>query len=200
MENVLQQIMSQVGDDGIEKMASKIGADKGQTAEALSGILPTLLGSMKGNAQSKEGASSLLNALDRDHDGSIFNNLSGFIQNAEQGPGSGILKHTLGSQQPAVEQRLSAKTGLDSSQISNLLQMAAPILMGFLGKQKRENQGGGFDIGGIASLLGDFTQQADNSTGIDLGDVLSIVGGLSGDKTGSKSSGIGGMLGKFFGR
>ena len=71
------------------------------------------------------------------------------------------------------------------------MQIVAPLIMGFLGKQKRQNSGG-FDIGSVASILGGLSQTADQSTGLDLGDVLSVVGG------GGSQGGVGGLLGQLF--
>ncbi len=193
--------MSQLGDNGLEAMANKIGADKNQTAKALEGAVPTLLGAMSNNTSSESGASGLLGALDRDHDGSILDDVMGFIGGGDDSKGAGILSHVLGSKQPAVESGLSQKTGLNSSQIGNLLKMVAPLIMGYLGKQKKE-QGSGFDLGGIAGMLGGMAQTSDKNTGLDLGDILNVVGGLSGNNSGNSQSGggIGGMLGKLFGR
>jgi hypothetical protein len=78
--------------------------------------------------------------------------------------------------------------------------MAAPLIMGYLGKQKKQ-QGSGFDLGSIAGLLGGMSNTADKGTGLDLGDILQVVGGLSGGNSTQKSGGgIGGILGKLFGR
>lgn len=198
--DITQLLLKQLGEGGIESMANKIGANKQQTASALEGIVPTMLGAMSNNTQSKSGASGLLAALDRDHDGSILDDVSGFIGNSDGGPGEGILKHVLGGNRNTVENGLSAKTGLNSSQISQLLKMAAPLIMGFLGKQKKE-QGSGFDLGSITGLLGGMAKTSDNNTGLDLGDILQVVGGLSGGNSSSQSGGgIGGLLGKLFGK
>jgi hypothetical protein len=106
----------------------------------------------------------------------------------------------LGDKRNSVENGLSFKTGLNSSQVSKLLKIAAPLIMGYLGKQKKQ-QGSGFDLGSIAGLLGGMANTSDKSTGLDLGDILQAVGGLSGNKSGGQSGGgIGGMLGKLFGR
>ncbi|MBO6515600.1 MAG: DUF937 domain-containing protein [Bacteroidia bacterium] len=193
-------IMAQLGEGGIDAMAQKIGADPKQTSSALEGVVPTLLGAMSNNAKSNEGASGLLGALDRDHDGSILDDVTGFIGNSDNGPGAGILKHVLGDNKSAVESGLSQKTGLNSGQIGNMLTMVAPLIMGYLGKQKREDSGGGFDLGGIAGMLGNLASTSDKSTGLDLGDVLSVVGGLTGGNSKGGSAGIGGLLGKLFGR
>lgn len=197
--DLTQLLMSQLGQGGLSAIAGKIGADENQTANALGGIVPTLLGAMTKNTQDQRGAEGLLGALDRDHDGSIFDDISGFVGNADQGPGEGILKHVLGNNRPVVESGLSQKTGLNSGQISNLLKIAAPLIMGYLGKEKRQ-QSSGFDLGGIAGLLGGMTKTADKNTGIDLGDVLNIVGSLSGGGQQSRGGGIGGLLGKLFGK
>ena len=198
--DITQLLLSQLGDGGVDAMANKIGANKTQTASALEGIVPTLLGAMSSNTKSESGASGLLGALDRDHDGSILDDVSGFIGNSDNGPGEGILKHVLGDNRSTVENGLSAKTGLNSSQIGQLLKMAAPLIMGYLGKQKKQ-QGSGFDLGSIAGLLGGMSNTSDKSTGLDLGDILNVVGGLSGNSSTSQNGGgIGGRLGKLFRR
>lgn len=201
MNDILNQLMSQVGPQGIQAIAKQIGASESETTNALGGMIPTLLGAMANNTQSKSGAEGLLGALDADHDGSILDDVVGFVGNFNSGSGDGILKHVLGGQQPVVENGLSAKTGMSSSQISSLLKIAAPLVLGYLGKQKRQEPQAGFDIGNIASILGGMTQQADKSTGLDIGDILQVVGGLTGDQnSGSKGGGIGGLLGNLFGK
>ncbi|MCB9260987.1 MAG: DUF937 domain-containing protein [Flavobacteriales bacterium] len=195
--------MSKLGQGGLDAMAEKIGATPQQTSTALEGIVPTLLGAMSNNAKSEGGASGLLGALDRDHDGSILDDITGFIGNSDSGPGAGILKHVLGNNQTSVENGLSAKTGLSSGQIGNLLKIAAPLLMGYLGRQKRQAGSGGFDISSVAGLLGGLASTSDKSTGLDLSDILNMVGGLTGGGSTNQSSGgglLGGLLGKLFKR
>ena len=202
--DITKILMNQLGEKGLSAMAEKIGADKSQTASALEGIMPTLLGAMSNNTKNPDGATGFLGALDRDHDGSILDDISGFITTSDSGPGEGILKHVLGGNQQQVENGLSQKTGLSSGQIGNLLKIAAPILMGYLGRQKKqESNSTGFDLGGLTGLLGGLAGQADQGTGLDLSDVMNMVGGLTGgNKTSSPSAkgGIGGLLGKLFGR
>lgn len=200
--DITKILMNQLGENGLDALASKIGADKGQTSTALEGIMPTLLGAMSSNTKSPDGASGLLGALDRDHDGSILDDLTGFIGNSDGGAGAGILKHVLGGNQPVIENSLSQKTGLNTSQVGNLLQMVAPIVMGYLGKQKKEQASSGFNLGGLSDLLGGLSGDADKGTGLDLTDIMNVVGGLTGgnsNQSGENSGGIGGMIGKLFG-
>ncbi len=199
MSDISNQLLGQIGHQGIQDISRQIGADEDQTTRALSGIIPTLLGAMATNSKTESGANGIFSALDSDHDGSILDNITDFIGNYNQGPGEGILRHVLGRNQPVVESGLSAKTGLDSSQISKLLKIAAPLIMGYLGREKRTNNNQGFDLGSISDLLGGLTRESDQSTGLDLGDILNVVGGLTDNKT-QRSGGIGGLLGKLFGR
>lgn len=199
MNNILNELLGQIGDNGLQEISKQVGATPDQTANAIGGIIPTLLGAMSKNAQSPEGAQGLLGALDKDHDGSLLENIAGFASNFTSGPGAGILKHVLGGQQPQVENQLSSKTGLNAGQISNLMKIAAPIVLAYLGKQKRQNPSAGFDPSNIAGLLSGLTGQADKSTGIDLGDILQMVGGLTGNATASGGGGgiLGGLLKSF---
>jgi hypothetical protein len=198
MNDLLNQVLGNLGPDAITSISKQIGTKEEETTNALSGVLPTLLGAMANNAKSAQGAQGLLGALDKDHDGSILDNVGDFLGNYQDGPGEGILKHVLGDKRPTVENNLSQKTGLNSNQIGDLLKIAAPLIMGYLGKQKKQAGGNGFDISSISGLLGGMTKQADNSTGLDLGDVLNIVGGLTGGQ--QSQGGLGGMLGKLFGK
>lgn len=200
MNDVLNQILSQVGPQGLQAISNQLGTNENETKTALEGVIPTLLGAMASNTQTKQGAQGLLGALDSDHDGSILDDVVGFVGNFQDGPGQGILKHVLGGQQPTVENKLSNKTNMNSSQISSLLKIAAPLVLGYLGRQKRQSNSSGFNIGDIAQLLGGMTQQADQSTGLDIGDVLSVVGSLTGDQKGGGAKSAIGLLGKLFRR
>ncbi|MEO5583233.1 MAG: DUF937 domain-containing protein, partial [Saprospiraceae bacterium] len=95
-------------------------------------------------------------ALDRDHDGSIMNDIMGFIRgsaqpaNASAANGSGILGHILGGLQPNVVDMISRISGIDKSKVGQLALTIAPLLLGLLGKQRQE---AGLNVGGIGSLL-----------------------------------------------
>lgn len=188
----IQSLLNQFGNAEIDQISDKIGANKAQTQEALTAALPALLSAMKNNTTNKEGANGLISALDRDHDGSILDDIGGFISNYQNGSGEGILKHTLGNNLTQVEQGLSAKTSLDHGQTHEIFKMIAPIVMGYLGKQRKQNNIGSDSI---TDLLGGLTKSADNASSIDLGDIFNMLGGSE-----NKRSGLGGLLGNLFGK
>ncbi len=154
MSDFLNSLLSQIPDDSIGSISQKINATPDQTKNALSAAIPFIVSALAKNSSTEEGASSLKNALDRDHDGSILDNLSDLIQNPAIGNGQGILKHVLGGKQEVAQNLIGQKTGLSSSAIGNILEMAAPMVMGYLGKQNKSNSSGGItDI--LSSMLGD---------------------------------------------
>lgn len=197
MKDMVSMIMDQFGDDTLENLGQQSGLNKDQAKTALQGAIPVLLGAMAKNTSDKGGAEALAGALDRDHDGGILDNLGGFLSNAKDGPGAGILKHVLGGQQETVESGLSQKMGISSSSMSSILQMAAPIILGMLGKEKKER---GLDSGGLSSLINMASSMTgSNQGGLDVGD---LIGMFTGGQTQQQSKGGGliGMLGGLFGK
>jgi len=156
--DLMNLLQSQLGnDDFIKQLSQQIGgAEPAQTKAAATGIVSTLMGALAKNAAKPEGANALSNALDRDHDGSIlddaFSLLSGQKQASNQNMlnGAGILKHLLGGKQGGAVDMISQVSGLDQGKTGNLMTMLAPLLMGALGKTKRQS---GLNAGDLFSLL-----------------------------------------------
>lgn len=83
--------------------------------------------------------------------------------------GGGILDHVLGEQKTEVAEEVSKSTGLSLSKVLPLMATLAPILMGILGKTKRET---GLDAGGLGGALIDMvtkSQQNPSQNAPDLG-------------------------------
>ena len=156
MTDVLDSLTRQFGDDVVNSISGQTGIDRAQAGSVLGSALPILLAALARNSSQNQGAQDLHRALERDHDGSILNDLGGFIQNANQGAGASILEHVLGSRQPAVEQAISRQTGVNTDAIANILKIAAPILLGMLGRQQRSNH---MDPGGLADLLSNSNRE-----------------------------------------
>jgi hypothetical protein len=145
------------------------------------------------NASEPAGAQALYQAVASDHDGSILDHMDSFLGNPESANGAGILKHILGGQQPAVTKGLTKNTGLDSNQIVQLLQIAAPLVMGMLGKQQKQ---AGLDARDLSGLLGSEKQKAEESNP-DLMSTLNTL--LDMNKDGSALDDLLGLAGKLFG-
>lgn len=162
MSSITDLIMQQIGQQGVSMITQKIGAsDEKQTSTAIGAALPLLMTAMAKNAQKEEGAQALAGALDRDHDGSILENLGGFLSNDDGQVGNSILGHVLGNKTGMISGALGQMSGLNQNQSGSLLATLAPIVLGSLGQQKRQN---GLDAGGLASiLLGEKQKQEENN-------------------------------------
>jgi hypothetical protein len=186
--------MKQLSGDNLSQISRQIGADEKATGSALSAAMPLLMSAMANNASKPEGAQSLHQALVNDHDGSILNDVTGFIGDPQSANGAGILGHVLGGQQPAVAQGLAQSTGLNTGQIGQLLEIAAPLLMGALGQQQQQQ---GFDTSDLSAFLGSQQQTAQQSNPDMMGMLNNL---LDADQDGSAVDDILGMVGKLFGR
>jgi len=194
MDTLIGQLMEQISGDDLSQISKQIGADKGATDSVLSAALPLLMSALSNNASKPDGAQSLHQALANDHDGSILNDIPSFLGNPQEANGSGILGHILGSQQPSVTQGLAQPTGLNGGQTGQLLEIAAPLLMGALGQQQQQQ---GFNANTLSNFLGGQQQMAQQSNP----DMMSMLNNLLDmDKDGSALDDIFGMVRKLFGR
>ncbi len=150
MSTIFEALTSQLGGDTARQIGSRLGTDPQATEKAVPLAVGTLMGALAGNSSRSGGAEALLGALSRDHDGSILDNLGGYLQNPSAGPGDGILKHVLGGKRAVVEAGLSQQTGLDAGSAGQLLSALAPVVMGALGRARQQ---GGLDAGKLTSML-----------------------------------------------
>lgn len=210
MSNELMSILqSKLNDDQfMQQLSQQIGgAEKEKTQKAATGIVSTLMSAMAKNAATPEGANSLANALERDHDGSILDDAIGMLSGQNQQAnnasrmlnGSGILSHLLGGKQNGAIKMISQMSGLDDQKTGNLMTMLAPLLMGALGKTKRQQ---GLGAGDIFNLLNGSLSTQKQSTGNQTMDMISrfIDQDGDGDITDDAMRIGGSLLKRFFGK
>ncbi len=196
MNSILDALQTRLAEEQSTQVARQLGTDRSTAQQAIQAALPALMAALASNAQRPEGASSLAAALEEDHDGSILDDLSGFFARGDTADGEGILKHALGERRPTVERAVAQNSGLDLSTVTRLLPLLAPIVMGALGKQKRESN---LDIGGLVGMLVGERQRArqqapaglagvlgglldQEGDGLDIGDVADAAGKLFGGR------------------
>jgi hypothetical protein len=225
MPSLLEMLSQQLSPEVVRGIGQQLGADEKKTGQAISALLPMMIGGMSNNLrQSPQNAASLSRALERDHDGSMLdfasqvlgngknlagaaNVLSGMLKagggtgaanmlpallgggssgggdlmgqamqvlsgvmgggggnagnllgailgsgavSPRAANGAGILEHILGGRQGAVQQGVGQALGLDSRAIAQLMAILAPMVMGALGKMKRQQ---GLDARGVADVI-----------------------------------------------
>ena len=193
----LTDSLTELLDGQADQIGRRIGADPDRTRSAIDAAIPALLAALSAEADEP----GLKSAIRQDHDGSILDQLSGYLDGTAQlSPrttnGAGILEHTLGDRQGEMAQALSAKSGLDLGSIMKLLPLLAPILMGMLGKKtggaSGGSGGGGFGLDDIGDLLGREKESA-RQKNPDIGDILDSFAKPR-RSGGSNTSGDGGLL------
>ena len=202
----MKMLQHQLSDDNfIDQLSQQLGGvEKEKAAAAANGAVSVLTGALAKNAASKQGASALAGALDRDHDGSVLDDLMGTLTGAVQSGGgralnsAGILSHILGGRQSGAVDMISKMSGLDSGKTSQLMMMLAPVVMGMLGKARQQN---GLDSAGLSNILaGAFGQQKGQGS-----QAMDMISGFldqdgDGDITDDLSKLGKGLLGGLFGR
>ncbi len=216
MAGMFDLLNSDLGKQIISGVSGSTGTDSNKTSNVLTMALPVLMKAMERNASTPEGAEGLMGALNKKHDGSILDNLSGLfgggVDEEVTNDGEKILGHVLGQKQQGVEQVIGQKTGVDTGSVANILKVAAPILMGVLGKQaKQNNVSSQNDLGGLlGGLLGNSSsntnvkqEQSFLESVLDAdgdGSVIDDVAGMVLGGSDSKKGGLGGLLGSLFGK
>lgn len=215
--SLLDLIGGAAGNQVANQAENKFGIQKNQVIALLAVAAPLIISYLRNKSQDQKEAESLNNALDRDHDGSILNDIS--QADARQAEGGSILDHIFGGNKANVENQLSQNTGISMDKIGPILAMLAPVIMGYIGKEKQQNN---VNAGGLGDLLGGIlggaSQQAQTQDSNPLNDILgSVLGGGQAQSSGnplndilgsvlgggnqqqSQQGGLGGLLGSILG-
>jgi len=208
MAGILDLLGGPMGKMLINGASKQLGLGKGATQGALSAALPLILGAMKNNASTPEGASGLLGALNNNkHDGGILDKLGSIlggdsIDDDVMKDGAGIIGHVFGGREDNVARAVSKSSGIDFGSAMNILKVAGPFLMGALGKQSRSQ--GVSDQGGLGDLLGGMLggghkeEQSLVNRLLDADGDGSIIDDVAGMLLSGKKGGLGSLLGGLF--
>lgn len=183
----LMDILSQsIGQEHIASIAKQLGATPEQTQQAIALALPTMIGALAKNSESEEGVAQLHQSLEKEHDGSVLDNIGGLLGSLTGGTSGasaqhlsgggaggglgGLLGSILGGRQSKVEQGIGKASGMSAMQVTSLLAMLAPLVMGALGRMQRQSGGQASDLG--STLRKERTQIQNQAGGGLLGGLL----------------------------
>jgi len=195
MSSILDVLTQQLSGNTVQQISSQLGADPASTQQAIGAALPLLLSAVGKQAANPNTASGLLSALQQ-HDGSVLQDVSGYLSNGgDVQDGNGILGHLLGGQTSTAANSLGAATGLTASSSGQLLAMLAPLVMGAVGQAQQQQ---GLDASSLVGMLSGHQQQADSLLGGIASQLLDSNhdGSIVDDVMKIGSSLLGGFLGK----
>lgn len=200
MASILDFLDTDTGKQFIQRSSKEVDESPNKVKSVLAMALPMLMGAIKKNSSSAEGSQKLDSELNKEkHNGSILDSVKSGDLSGLLSEGSGIVGHILGGKQNKIAEAVSSATGMDSAKVAKLIKMAAPVVMGILGKQKRKDNVG---KGGISELVGSVMgsnsshDQSLLETFLDADDDSSIAGEVTGKLFGGKgrSKGLGGFF------
>ena len=192
MNAMTEVITQQLAGGAVRTIAQRFGISESTANTAVQIAVPLILTALARNASQPQGAESLHQAINNDHDGSIFANLMGYLGNPQSANGAGILGHVFGDQQPTVESNLAQAAGMDQNSASGLLETIAPLVMGAVGQAQQQN---GLDASGLRNFLNSQQQQ----TQANAPEIMDMLGSmLDQNKDGSAMDDLQRMAANFF--
>ena len=191
MNAITQMITQQLSGAASQQIATRLGVSESTANTAVQIAVPLILTAMARNASQPGGAQELHQAVSNDHDGSILDNIMGYLGNPQGANGAGILGHVLGDQRGTVQNNLAQATGLDQSAAGNLMEMVAPLVMGAVGRTQQQNS---LDSSGLANYLGQQQQEQAGAPGV-MGMLSSM---LDSNHDGSATDDLARIAGSFF--
>jgi hypothetical protein len=190
---ITQMITQQVAGVAARALSQRLGVSEATAERAVQIAVPLILAALARNAARPEGAQELHQAVNNDHDGSIFDNVAGYLGNPQAAAnGAGILGHVFGEQQGAIQNNLAQAAGIDPNAAGSILETVAPLVMGAVGQTQRQND---LDAGGLSDFL-DTQRQQTEAAAPDLMGALNSM--LDSNRDGSMTDDVGRLLGKFF--
>lgn len=154
MSNLLDSVMSLAGPSLLSALASRTGLSESAAGSGLK----TCAGALLGALASRSGEPGLIpgilqlasSAMSQGVLGSLASIAKGETGGATGELTNGLLSALFGTQRSTIEAALAKVTGTSSTSLGGLLSLAAPMVLGFLGKKSADE---GLSPVGLASAL-----------------------------------------------
>jgi outer membrane protein OmpA-like peptidoglycan-associated protein len=154
--DLLGMMSSTIGTQLADQAGRFLGASESSMKGAVGAALPALLAGVMQKSSTPAGAADLMKLLNTPGlDAGVAGNLGSYLGGGERtnnllALGSGLLSSLFGDKLGNLINTLASTFGLKSASASNLMALAAPMVLGFLKTQATENR---LDAKGLAGLL-----------------------------------------------
>lgn len=156
MAELLETLQAELDEDTIRELSERIGSDEETTQRATSMLLPVLIAGLSRNVDRPEGRRELDHALERDHDGSLLDQLGGMLR-GEGGLGD-MLGGLFGSREETTTSTTSTAPRASGQAPADKRLDGDGILRHLLGSERASIEEGvarasGMDRSKVASLM-----------------------------------------------
>jgi len=190
--DIIADLMKQVATgDNLSMISKSVGGDGKAVQSALSMGLPMIMGSMANTASKPGGADVLTKMLAQAGGSNPMDNLGGFLSNPAAAGGSDMVSTLFGSQMGTIQNAISQKTGLPPAAVGKVMEIATPMIMGYVGKMFVQQK---MDTQSLTNLIGDQSKMALLASPEAAGMAQQLLGAQEG------GSGISGILKKVLGK
>lgn len=153
--NILDMLKSQLGGQLAGQLGRQFGESEQATKSGIEALVPTILGGLLKQISAPGGADKLDRTLkDGGYDGGLLDNLPGMLSgggtDSLTSKGGGLISMLMGDKAAMIAPIIAKLTGMKPGTVASLLSILAPLIMSFLGKQKKTM---GLDSSGLANLL-----------------------------------------------
>ena len=157
--DIVADLMKQVATgENLSMLAKSVGGDNNAVQSALSMGLPMIMGSMATTASTPAGLDTLTKMLAQGGTSSPLDNLGGFLGNQAAAAGGPAMATSLfGYELSGITTAISQKTGLRPAVVNQVITIATPIVVGYVGKMVVSQK---MDAKSLTSLLGDQSKLA----------------------------------------
>ncbi|RPI37444.1 MAG: DUF937 domain-containing protein [Methanoregulaceae archaeon] len=192
--DIVAALMKQVATgDNLAMISKSVGGGGKAVQSALGMGLPMIMGSMATTAAAPGGADILTKMMTSGASSNPLDNLGGFLSNPAAAGGSAMVSTLLGGQMSGIQSAISQKTGLPPAIVSQVMAIAAPMVIGYVGKMFVSQK---MDAKGLTSLLGDQSRMAMAASP----EAAAMAKQFMGAAIPQSAGGVGGFLKKLFGK
>lgn len=165
--NILNTILeSGLNENFLNSISSKTGIDSNSLQSLVKDLAPQLLNGAKANLASENDSSDLINMISNTNLDSLSQNPEQ-LDNLDTSNMLGQLFSSLNENESDVANAMSSKSGIDSSLISSLLPMLAPLIMGALNKQTNLSASDTSNTNDVTSMLTGFLDKDNDGSVVD---------------------------------
>ena len=152
--NLITEIAEVLSPTIISDIASALGLNNTSTEKAILAAIPTILAALASSASRPQGAAKLNDVVAKQEPG-VLSSLASVLgepgQKALIDQGGAVLSSLIGGKtSSALTSAVGQYAGIQGSGAKNLLGLLAPVVLGVLGREKRDS---GLDASGLANLL-----------------------------------------------
>ena len=178
--NLIDAAKNLFTDELVKKASNYLNESESGVVKAIASILPVVLSGFVNKVANHEGADFVAQSAKQQNESGVLNNLESFFGNdggSLLNKGAGLVNSLFGNKLDGITGLLSNFTGLKNASVSSLMSMAAPAIMGLLGKHASDNN---LNTGSITTLLNNqkSTINAALPSGLNLSIVLGNFGGI----------------------